>query len=309
VDATAQPVRGDAYPTKPLRVIVPFPAGGGTDILARMIGAKITEAWGQPVVVDNRPGGSTVIGTEIVSKAPADGYTILFTASTHAVNASLYARLPYDSIRDFAPVTLLASAPNILVVHPSMPTRTLNEFIAFAKARPRQINYGSSGNSGTGHLAMEMLKSMTGIDLVHIPYKGGSPALNAVLAGEVSTLFNNIIAAVPQVKAGRLYALGVTSGKRSSAVPNVPTIAEAGVPGFEALAWFGVFAPAATPPKIVASLNAEIARVLRLPEIRKRLLIDGAEPVGNSPQEFAAVIRADIAKWARVIKAAGITPD
>lgn len=297
------------YPVKPIRVVVPAAAGGGIDILARTIGAKLTEAWGQPVVVDNRAGGSQTIGTDVVAKAPPDGYTILFASGTHAVNPSLFRKLPYDSVNDFAPVTLLASAPNLLVVHPSLPVRTLKEFISFAKAKPRQLSYGSSGNGGTGHLSMEMLKSMAGIDLVHIPYKGTAPALNAILAGEVYAQVNQIMITAPQVKAGRLRALGVTSRNRSTVVPEVPTIAEAGVPGFHAAAWFGVMAPGRTPPAIVAMLSAEIVRILKTSEIRERLASQGADPVGNSPQEFAALIRSDIAKWEKLIKAFGIVPD
>jgi tripartite-type tricarboxylate transporter receptor subunit TctC len=274
-----------------------------------MIGAKLTEAWGQPVVIDNRPGGGTIIGTELVAKAPPDGYTILLCTNTHAVNASLYRKLPYDSIRDFAMVSLLATAPNILVVNSALPAATLGDFIALARAKPRQLNYGSSGNGGTGHLAMEMLKSMTRIDLVHIPYKGGGPALNAVLAGEVSALFNNIIATVPQVKAGRLRALGVTSSRRSPAIPEVPAIAEAGVPGFEAISWFGFFAPAGTPPEVVDKLSKEVGRILRQPEIAERLSGQGADPVGSTPKEFTSFMQADIGRWRKVVEFAHIQPD
>ncbi|MBI3068682.1 MAG: tripartite tricarboxylate transporter substrate binding protein [Betaproteobacteria bacterium] len=307
--AAAQPDAGAAYPARPLRIIVPYAAGGGGDILARMIGAKLTEAWGQPVVVDNRPGGGTIIGTDLAAKASPDGYTILLGTNTHAVNETLYRKLPYRLMRDLAPVTQLATAPNILIVNPSVPARTLRELIALAKAKPRQVNYGSSGNGGTGHLAMELLKTMAGIDLVHVPYKGGGPALNALLAGEVSALFNNIIAAVPQVQAGRVRPLGVTSSRRSAALPEVPTIAESGVPGFEAIAWFGLFAPAGTPRAIVAKLSREVARVLKLPDIHDRLSSQGAEPVGSSADEFSAVIRSDIAKWGKVVKAARVVAD
>lgn len=307
--AAAQPDASVAYPARPLRIIVPYAAGGGGDIFARMIGAKLTEAWGQPVVVDNRPGGGTIIGTDLAAKASPDGHTILLGTNTHAVNETLYRKLPYRLTRDLAPVTQLATAPNILIVNPSVPARTLGDLIALAKAKPRQINYGSSGNGGTGHLAMELLKSMAGVDLVHIPYKGGGPALNALLAGEVSALFNNIIAAVPQVQAGRVRPLGVTSSRRSAAVPEVPTIAESGVPGFEAIAWFGLFAPAGTPRAIVAKLSREVARILKLPEIHDRLSGQGAEPVGSSPDEFSAVIRSDIAKWGKVVKAARVVAD
>lgn len=316
VVSLAVPLTGNAatraevpYPTKPLRFVVPYSAGGGGDIMARMIGAKLTEAWGQPVIVDNRPGGGTIIGTDLVAKAPPDGYTILLATNTHAVNASLHRKLPYDSLRDFAPVTLLATAPNILLASPSLQTRSLGQFVALAKSRPGKLNYGSSGKGGTGHLAMEMLKSLAKIDLVHIPYKGGGPAMNAILGGEVSVLFNNIIAAVPQVKAGRLWALGVTSRQRSLAVPDVPTIAEGGVQGFEATAWFSVLAPAGTPRPVITKVNSELARILKLPEVGERLSSQGAEPVGNSPEEFAAVMRSEISRWKKVIEAAGIVPE
>lgn len=307
--AATQSAADSTYPTRPIRIIVPYSPGGGGDIVTRMIGAKLTEAWGQPVVVDNRPGGGANIGAELAAKASPDGYTILLGTTTHAVNVSLYRKLPYDLIKDLAPVTLLLIAPNILLVHPSVPSRTLSEFIALAKAKPHQINYGSSGNGGTGHLSMEMLKSMAGIDLVHIPYKGGGPALSALLAGEVFVLFNNIIAAVPQVKAGRVRALGVTTSHRSPAVPAVPTIAEAGVPGFEATAWFGLWVPTASPPAIINKLNGKIAQILKLPEIHERLSSQGAEPVSNSPQEFDVLIRSEIAKWRMVIEAAHIVPN
>lgn len=307
--AAAATAAATGYPTKPLRIVVPYAPGGGGDIVARLIGAKLTEAWGQPVINDNRPGGGTLIGTELVARAAPDGYTLLLGTNAHTVNESLYRNLPYNLVRDLAPVTVLIQSPNILLVHPSVPAMTLSEFIAFAKSKPGQLNYSSSGNGSTGHLAMEMLKTMAGIDLVHIPYKGGGPALIALRSGEVSALFNNIIAVAGEIKAGRVRALGVTSSKRSSGVPDVPTIAEAGVPGFEATAWIGLFAPAATPPAIVNKLNREIVRILRLPDIRERLAAQGAEPVGNSPQEFAVMIRAEIPKWKKVIETARIVPE
>ena len=303
------PVVAQTYPSKPIRMIVPYAPGGGGDILARLIGAKLNEAWGQPVIIDNRAGGGTIIGTELVAKAPRDGYTILLSTNTHAINVSLHSSLPYDPVRDFAPVSLLATSPNILLTNPAVPARTLGEFIALAKSRPGGLNYGSSGNGGTGHLAMEMLKSMTGISLVHVPYGGGGPAMKALLSGEVSVLFNNIVASVPQIKAGRVGALGVTSRQRSPVVPDVPTIAEAGVPGFEAIAWFCILAPGGTPPSIVKKLNAEFARILKLPNIRERLVGLGLEPVSISTEEFARFMRAETLKWDKVIKAAAIAVD
>ena len=299
----------EAYPAKAVRIVVPYAAGGGTDIQARVIGARLTEIWGQPVIIDNRPGGGTVIGTELVARSTADGYTLLIGTPTHVVNVWLYPKLPFDPIRDFETVTQMSISPNIFVVHPSLPARTTKEFIALAKARPGQITYGSSGNGGTGHLAMEMVKQMAHIQAVHVPYKGGGPAINAVLSGEVSALINNMIPTVNHVKAGRLRALGVTSRTRSGAIPDVPTIAESGLPGFEAVAWFGLFAPARTPPAIIDKLHADFARVLKLPEVRQLLESQGAEAVANSPKEFERIVRADLEKWRTVLKAAQITPD
>jgi tripartite-type tricarboxylate transporter receptor subunit TctC len=299
----------DVYPVKAVRIVVPYAAGGGTDVQARLIGAKLTEAWGQTVIIDNRPGGGTVIGTELVARAPADGYTLLIGTPTHVVNATLFAKLPFDPLRDFEPVTVLTMSPNIFVVHPSMPVRTVKEFVALAKVKPGQITYGSSGNGGTGHLAMEMLKQMAQIQAVHVPYKGGGPAINAVLTGEVSVLINNMIPTVQQVRAGRLRALGVTSRTRSSAIPEVPTIDESGLRGFDAVAWFGLLAPAQTPAAIVEKLNADFARVLKMSDVRLMLESQGAEAVGSSPKEFGQVLRTDLEKWRKVLKAAPIAPD
>jgi tripartite-type tricarboxylate transporter receptor subunit TctC len=308
--AAASAASEATFPIRPLRWVVPYAPGGGGDILARSIAAKLTEAWGQPVIIDNRPGGGTIIGTDLVAKAPRDGHTILLATNTHAINPSLHSKLPYDSIRDFAPVTILATSPNVLLTNPAaVPARTVSELIAFAKARPGKLNYGSSGNGGTGHLAMEMLKSMTGISVVHVPYNGGGPAMKSLLGGEVSVMFNNILASVPQIKAGRVGALGVTGRSRSAALPDVPTVAEAGVPGFEATAWFCIFAPAGTPAPIVKKINAEAARILRLPDIKERLVSQGLEPVGNSPEEFSQFLRAELVKWSKVIKDAGIVAD
>ena len=299
----------DAYPSRPLRLIVPYAPGGGGDILARSIATKMSEAWGQPVIIDNRGGGGTVLGTDLAAKAPRDGYTILLSTNTHAINATLRPQLPYDPIRDFEPVSLLATSPNILLVNASLPARTLREFVAFAKANPGKLNYGSSGNGGTGHLAMEMLKSMAGIDAVHVPYSGGGPAMKALLSNEVSALFNNILAAVPLVKSGRITALGVTGRERSRAVPDVPTIAEAGIPDFEAIAWFCILAPAGTPPTAIRKLNVELARILKLPDIHERLVGQGLDPVGGTPEEFGRFMRSEIDKWRKVIRTAGITAD
>jgi tripartite-type tricarboxylate transporter receptor subunit TctC len=297
------------YPSHALRIVVPFAAGGGTDILARLLGAKLTEAWSQPVVIDNRPGGATVIGSELVAKSPADGYTVLISTGNFTVNPAMFPKLPFDTARDFIPVSMLATAPNVLVVHPSLPVKTVRELIAFAKTRPRWINYGSSGNGGTGHLAMEMLKQMTGIDVVHVPYKGGGPALNAVLMGEVSVLFNNMIATVPHINSGRLRALGVTTKYRISISPEIPPIAESGVLGFEAIGWFGAFVPAATPDPVVQKVAGEIARIVNLREVRDVLQGQGAIPIGNSSRDFAEFIRVDIERWKTMFRSIRIVAD
>lgn len=298
-----------AYPARAVRLVVPYAAGGGTDVQARVIGARLSEMWGQSVLIDNRPGGGTVIGTELVARAPADGYTLLIGTPTHVVNVWLYPKMPFDPIRDFETVTQMTVSPNIFVVHPSLPVKTTREFIALARSRPGQITHGSSGNGGTGHLAMELIKQMANIRAIHVPYKGGGPAINATLSGEVSALINNMIPTVQFVKAGRLRALGVTSRTRSSAVPEIPTIAESGLPGFEAVAWFGLFAPAKTPAAVIEKLHADFAKVLKLPEVRQMLESQGAEAVANSPAEFGQIVRADLERWRTVIKTAGIKVD
>ncbi len=297
------------FPNRALRIVVPFAAGGGTDIVARLLGAKLSDSWGQPVVIDNRPGGATVIGSDLVAKSPPDGYTLLISTGNFTVNPAMFPRLPFDTTRDFIAVSMLATAPNVLVVHPSLPVKKVRELIAFARSHPRQINYGSSGNGGTGHLSMEMLKQMAGVDLVHIPYKGGGPALNAVLSGEVSVLFNNMIATMPHISSGRLRALGVTTKTRSPIAPDIPTIAESGLPGFEATGWFGAFVPAGTPDAIVKSMATEFARITSLKDVRDLLLGQGAVPVGNSSKEFAEFIRADIERWKTMFKTVRITAD
>ena len=308
VDARAAAAEQN-YPNRALRIVVPFAPGGGTDILARLLGARLSEAWLQPIVIDNRPGGATVIGTELVAKAPADGYTLLISTGNFTVNPAMFPKLPFDTSRDFTPVSMLATAPNVLVVDPSLPVRSVRELIAFAKPRPRQINYGSSGNGGTGHLAMEMLKQMAGVDLVHIPYKGGGPALNAVLMGEVSVLFNNMIATVPHINSGRLRALGVTTKARSPIAPEIPSIAESGLPGFEATGWFGAFVPAGTPDSVVQKVASEIARIVNLKDVRDVLMGQGAVPIGNSSREFGEFIRTDIERWKVTLASIRIVAD
>ena len=299
----------DGYPEKPLRLVVPASAGGGIDVLARLIGTKLTEAWGQPVIVDNRAGGGQTIGTEFVANSAPDGYTLLMASNAHAVLPSLYRKLSFDPVRDFVPISLLATSANVLVVHPSLPAGTLKQFIALAKSRPNEINYGSSGNGGTGHLAMERLKSMAGMRMVHIPYKTTAPLLNALISGEIAAAFNQIVITAPQVRAGRLRALAVSTAHRSAALPDVPTVAEAGVPGFEAAAWFGVLAPARTPSHIITKLNAEIVRIMKLRDVNERLSSEGVEVVGSTAEEFTAVVRSDVEKWGKVIKELRLVAD
>jgi len=294
------------YPAKPVRFIVPSAVGGGTDIIARAISLKLGESLGQQFVVDNRPGAGQMIGIELAAKAPADGYTLLMAASTLAINPIMYKKVPYDPIRDFAPITQAATLPNVLVVHPSLPVKSVAELIAYAKQHPGELNFASAGIGTSPQMSIELLKSMTGIDMVHIPYKGTAPGVVDVLAGQVKVMAPNLLTALPHIKAGKLRALAVTSVKRTEALPEVPTVAEAGVPGYDSTQWYGVLAPAGTPPQIVARLHDEIVHALRDAEVGKRLAADGAEAVGNRPEEFAAFIQSETEKWAKVAAAAGI---
>jgi tripartite-type tricarboxylate transporter receptor subunit TctC len=306
----AAPAGAQGYPSKPVRMIVPSTPGGGPDIMARAVGQKLTEAWGQAVVIENRGGAGGIIGSEAAAKAPPDGYTLVMAnAGSHAVNASLYAKLPYDPIRDFAPVTLVSSAPNILIVHPSLPVKNVRELVALAKQKPDTLTFGSGSNGSTAHLTGELFKLQAGVRLVHVPFKGAPAAVVGVMSGEVAIAFPNIPPALPQVKAGKLRALGVTTLTRAAAAPEIPTLAEAGLPGFEAVAWFGVLAPAGTPRDIVLKVSQEIARIVRMPEMQDRLRLEGAEAVGSTPEQFAETIRRDIAKWAVVVKASGARAD
>ena len=298
------------YPAKAIRYVVPFPAGGPLDIVARAIGQELNKSWGQPVVIDNRPGAGGNIGADLVAKAPADGYTILMGAvSTHAINVTLYNKLPYDPIRDFAPVTLITSVPNVLVVHPSVPANNVKELIALAKSRPGQLNFASGSTGSAGHLAGELFNSMAGVRMTHIPYKGAAPAVVDLMAGHVSLMFDNMSSALPNIKATRVRALAVTTLKRSPLLPQLPTISDAGLRGFDIATWFGIFAPAGAPPDIVARLNGEIVRILHTPEMKERLALLGAEPIGNKPDEFAAFVKAEIPKYAKVIQASGARAD
>jgi len=294
------------YPDRPVRVLVPFPAAGGTDILARLFLQKVSERLGANFVIDNRAGAGGTIGTEIVAKAPPDGYTILVCSSSHTINPSVYRKLGYDPIRDFAPVTMLASGPGLLVVHPSVPARNVKELIAFAKSKPGQLIYASAGNGTPPHLAAELFKSMAGIDMVHIPYKGNVPAFVDLISGAVQVSFPTITSGLPQVRAGKLRGLGVTSKERSSVMPEVPTIAESGLPGYESTTWYGMLAPAGTPATIVQTLHDQMVAVLKLEDIRERLLVQGLEPVGNTPAEFSSIIASELTKWRKVVAAAGM---
>ncbi|MCC7081361.1 MAG: tripartite tricarboxylate transporter substrate binding protein [Burkholderiales bacterium] len=297
-----------AYPTKPIRIIVAYTPAGTTDILARALGQKITEAWSQPVIVDNRPGANGNIGTEVAAKAAADGYTLLMaTAGTHAINPTLYPKLQYDAVRDFAPVSLVATVPNILVVNNALPVKNVKELIAYAKANPGKLAHGSPGIGSTGHLSAELFKSMTGIRMTHVAYKGSAPTLQDLMSGQIQVVIDNIPVYLPQVKAGKIRALAVTTAKRSPAAPELPTIDEAGVKGYEASTWFALFAPAGTPTAIVARLSAETRRILELVDMRERLLGLGAQPAGCTPEELARFVQAEIAKWAKVIRDANVT--
>ena len=312
--AFAQPGSKDAsnaaYPSAPIRIIVPFTAGGSADIFARVIGAKMSEAWSQQVVIDNRAGSGGVIGSEIAAKATPDGYTLMMGITANiAINPALYKKLPYDPVRDFAPVTLVASAPYVLVVSPTLAATTAQEFLALAKARPGELNYASMGNGSAGHLTVELLTAMAGIKLTHIPYKAIGSVLTDLGSGQVQVFFLGMLSAQAQLKGGKLRALAVTGSKRSPMLPDLPTIAEAGVRGYEVTGWYGVFAPSGTPRRIVLRLNAEIARVLKLPDVSQRLTAEGAEIMVNTPEQFAAFIKAEMAKWSKAVKLSGATAD
>jgi tripartite-type tricarboxylate transporter receptor subunit TctC len=280
------------------------------DVLARISAQKLTESWGQQVVADNRPGASGIIGNELAARAVPDGYTLLMgTLATHAFNVALYKNLPYSPIRDFAPVALVATVPNVLVVNPSLPVKSVKELIALATQRPGALSYASAGPGSSLHLSAELFKGMARIDIVHVPYKGSTPAVTDVMAGQVPMMFDSITSSLPHVNAGKLRVLAITTSQRSAGLPHVPTIAEAGLPGYEMNPWYGILAPVNTPPAIVAALNAELVRIIGLPETRQRFAAIGAEPIGGTPEKFGELIKVEIAKWAKVIQGAGITLD
>jgi tripartite-type tricarboxylate transporter receptor subunit TctC len=297
------------YPTKQVRFVVGFPAGGATDVVARAISQHLSEALGQPVVVDNRAGAASNIAAEIVATAPKDGHTIFMGTVSTAINPSLYKKLAYNALKDFSAVTQVTDTPFMFVTHPSLPVKNAKEFIALAKARPGQLNYGSAGNGSGGHLFTAMFGSMAHINLVHVPYRGASFATTSVLAGETIFMFDNIVTTLPLARAGKLRALAVTTLKRSRVAEDIPTLSEAGVPGYDANAWFGVFAPAGTPDAVIARLQAEISRIVKVPEIRDRFQALGAEPVGSTPEQFAAFYRNEVLKWGRVVKESGAQID
>lgn len=299
-----------AFPNKPIRIMVPFPPGGSTDVMGRSLAAELSKSLGQPVVVENRAGANGNIGSAEVAKAAPDGYTLLLSGvGSNAINHSLYPSMPYDSSRDFEHITLLAEGPNVLIVHPNFAAKSVPELVAMAKAQPGKLNYGSNGNGSSGRLAMEMLRQATGMDMVHVPYKGGGPAMQALLAGEVPMLFTNQDAALPQVKAGKVRAIGVASDKRNPAYPDVPTIAEQGFPGFSAVSWLGLSAPAKTPPEVISKLHAEAVKAINQPEFRARLEGNGFVVVGSTPEQFRGFIASENAKWGKAVKASGATVD
>jgi len=301
---------GETYPAKPIHFIVPYPAGGPLDTVARLLGQKVSESVRQPVIVENRPGAGGNIGADLVAKSAPDGYTILMGAvATHAINPTLYAHIPYDPVKDFAPVTQVASTPNVLVVNPSLPVASVKEFIAYAKAHPDALNFGSGSTGSAGHLAGELFKAMAGVRMVHVPYKGAGPAMQDLIGGRIQLMFDNLASSLAQMRAGRVKALAVTTAKRSALAPELPTIAESGLPGFDISTWFGVFAPGGTPRDIVERLHAEFVKALADPAVRQTMLKLGAEPVGNTPAEFAAYIQSEARKYAEVIKASGARVD
>lgn len=301
--------QAQAFPSRPLHLIVPFPPGAGTDAFARVIATKLSDSLGQVVVVDNKAGGGATVGTDFVAKAAPDGYTLLLSTASHGINPAVFTKLPYDTLRDFATITQVANLPIVLVVHPSVPVKSLKELVALAKTRPGALNLGSAGNGTVFHLAGELFKSVAGIDMVHVPFKGGGPALQALIAGQVDVLFETTLTVQPQVKAGKIRALAVGGASRSSVMPEVPTIAESGYPGFDAQNWYGVYAPARTPPEIVARLNQEIVKVLHLPDVRERFDALGAEIVANTPGQHLAFLKAEMAKWDRIAKATNAKVD
>jgi tripartite-type tricarboxylate transporter receptor subunit TctC len=304
----AAPAAAEDYPARPVRIVVPSPPGGGTDIVARVLAQNFSKSFGQQFFVENRPGAGNMIGIESVARSPADGYTLLFTASTIALNSVLYKKISYDPIRDFAPITTAATTANVLVVNPGLPVKSLHDLIALAKQKPGELTYSTPGVGTSPHMSMELLKSMADIDLRHIPYRGTAPAVTDVISGQIAATFANALTAKPQVDSGKVRALAVSGPNRIAALPDVPPVAEAGVPGYESLQWYALLAPAGTPPEIITRLHEEAVQALKTPEMKEKLASDGATPVGTSPDELAARLKNEIEKWTRVARAAHIEP-
>jgi tripartite-type tricarboxylate transporter receptor subunit TctC len=300
--ATPTAASAQSYPIKPLHLVVPFPPGAGTDMFARVIANKLCESLGQPVVVENKPGGGATIGTDFVARSAPDGYTLLLSTTSHAINPSVFARLPYDTLKDFVTVTQVASVPIVLVVHPSVPAQSVKELVDYAKSNPGVLNMGSSGSGTIFHLAGELFKSTAGIDMVHVPFSGGGPALAALLAGQVNVLFETSLTVQTYMKAGKLRALAVGSAERAPGLPDVPTMAESGFPGFSAVNWYGVYAPAGTPREIVMKLNQEIVKALNLPDVKERFVSQGAVLIGNTPEQHSAFLKAEMDKWNKITR-------
>ncbi|HKA44185.1 MAG TPA: tripartite tricarboxylate transporter substrate binding protein [Burkholderiales bacterium] len=312
IAAAGLPVSGWAqqtYPSRPVRIISPYPPGGGNDVLSRTVAQKLTESFKQQVIVENRPGANAIIGTEVAARAAPDGYTIVLVPSGHAVNVSLYKKLPYDSIKDFTPITLVGWSPLVLAVHPSLPVKNVKELIAFAKARSGQLTYVSSGHGSSGHLAGALFDAMTGTKMIHIPYKGMALAITDLIGGQVTMTFGTNLSVVPHLRTGRLRGLAITGAQRSPALPDLPTVAESGVPGYEASLWYGFVGPARMPTEIVQRLNAEIARVLALPDVRERLTSQGVDAKSSTSEEFGRLLVSDVERWAKVLQRAGIQPE
>jgi len=303
-------VQAQTFPSKPVKLVVPFPPGGSLDNIGRLLAQKLSEAWGQQVVVENRPGAGGNVGADFVAKSPPDGYAVVMGAlSTHAVNPSLYAKMPFDAEKDFAPLSLVAITPNVLIVRTESPIRSVSDLIAYAKANPGKVNFGSGSNGSAGHLAGELFKVETGTDVAHIPYKGGAPALQALLAGDTQFMFDNLANAMAQVKGGRVRAIAVTTKDRSKLAPELPTMAEQGLPGFDISTWFGLMAPAGTPPDVVAKWNADLVKTLNSPDVREKMLAQGADPTPMTTAEFASFMAQERAKYARIVKASGAKID
>ena len=302
--------QAQGYPSKPVRLIVPYPAGGTTDIIARVAAQQLSERLKQPFVVENKGGANGAIGSAEVARSPADGYTLLMgTASTHGINSAVYKTLPYDAVKDFAPVTIVASTPNIIAVHPSVPAKNLQELLALAKAQPGKLNYGSTSLGGSPHMSAELLKMMAHVDMLHVPYKGAAPMLTDLMGGQVQVGFDNLPSTINFVRSGKVRAIAVTTAQRWPGAPEIPTVAESGVPGYEVSGWFGLLAPAGTPPAVLKTLQQAIAEAVKQPEVNKQMLDLGALPVANTPEAFAALVQADVAKWREVVKSTGVKLD